>query len=61
MFDILLAEDRPKIESFRVETPIGALESDSGSHIIDIISVVGVLAIVYIGKSILKKYFTWNK
>ena len=58
MFDILLAEDRPKIESFRVETPIGALESDSGSHIIDIISVVGVLAIVYIGKSILKKYFT---
>ena len=57
MFDILLAEDRPKIEAFRVETPMGTLESDSGNHIVDIISVVGVILVLYIAKRILGKYF----
>ena len=55
--DLLLAEDRPKLESFKVETPIGTLESDSGSHIVDVISVVGVIGILYIGKKLLGKYF----
>ena len=55
--DLLLAEDRPKLESFKVETPIGTLESDSGSHIVDVISVVGVIGILYIGKRILWRYF----
>ena len=50
-------EDRPKLESFKVETPLGSLESDSGNHILDIVSVVGVIAILYIGKTILRKYF----
>ena len=50
-------EDRPKLESFKVETPMGSLESDSGNHIIDVISVVGVIAIFYIGKKILGRYF----
>ena len=57
MFDILLAEDRPKLESFKVETPMGTLESDSGNHIVDIISVVGVILVLYIAKRILGKYF----
>ena len=57
MFDILLAEDRPKLESFKVETPMGTLESDSGNHIVDIISVVGVVLVLYIAKRILGKYF----
>ena len=55
--DLLLAQDRPKLESFKVETPVGTLESDSGNHIVDVISVVGVIAILYIGKTILRKYF----
>ena len=50
-------EERSKIESFRIETPMGALESDSGNHIVDIISVVGVIGILYICKRILWRYF----
>ena len=45
-------EERPKIESFRVETPVGTIESDSGNHIVDIISVVGVILVLYIFKRI---------
>ena len=41
-------EERPKLESFRVETPVGTIESDSGNHIVDIISVVGVILVLYI-------------
>mgnify|MGYP003123439640 FL=1 len=41
--------------SFAIETPIGSVKSDSGSHALDIVSVVGVIAILWIGKIILKK------
>ena len=57
MFDILLVEDRPKLESFRVETPMGALESDSGSHIVDVISVAIVIVVLYLAKRVLGRYF----
>ena len=54
-------EDRPKIESFKVETPLGSLESDSGNHIVDVISVVAVVVVLYLGKRIFAggfgKYF----
>ena len=40
-----------------IETPIGKLESDSGNHFIDIISVVGVIAFIYIGKKLIGKLF----
>lgn len=56
-----MVEERPKLESFRVETPMGSLESDSGNHIIDIISVIGVIGALYIGKVIIGKYFKGNK
>ena len=49
-------EERPKLESFKVETPLGSLESDSGNHILDIVSVVRVIAILYIGKIIVRRY-----
>ena len=39
-----------------IETPIGKLESDSGNHFIDIISVVGVIAALYIGKKLVDKW-----
>ena len=46
-------EERSKLESFRVETPMGALESDSGNHMIDVISVVGVIILIMILKKTL--------
>jgi len=50
-----LIQERPKLESFRVETPLGALESDSGNHILDIVSVVGVIIVLYV----IKKMYSW--
>ena len=51
-----LIEQRPQAKSFKVETPIGTVESDSGNHMIDIISVVGVIALFYIGKKLVGKF-----
>ena len=39
----------------KVETPFGSLESDSGNHFIDIISVIIVIAVLYTGKKILDR------
>ena len=41
----------------KIDTPIGSIESDSGNHFIDIISVVGVIAFIYIGKKLIGKLF----
>jgi len=38
-----------------LETPIGKLESDSGNHFIDIISIIVVIAILYTGKKMIDK------
>jgi len=56
LIDTLLTEHRPSPKSFKVETPVGSLESDSGSHIVDVISVLGVIAILYVGKILIGKY-----
>ena len=40
--------DRPKLESFRVETPVGNFESDSGNHTVDVISVFAVIILLVI-------------
>ena len=40
---------------FVIETPIGSVRSDSGSHVLDVVSVVGVIAILWVGKLIIKK------
>ena len=39
-----------------IETPIGTIESDSGNHYIDVISIIGVIAVLYIGKKLVDKY-----
>ena len=54
MSDII---ERPQIKSFKIETPVGAIESDSGNHMVDVASVVGVIVVFYIGKIFFKKYF----
>ena len=37
-----------KTKSVKLETPIGSIESDSGNHIIDILSVVFIIVIVVV-------------
>ena len=44
---------QPKV---RIETPIGAIESDSGNHIVDGITVVVIVLIIYIGKKLVDKF-----
>ena len=39
-----------------IETPIGTLESDSGSHYLDVASIIFVIAVLYIGKKLVDKY-----
>ena len=39
---------------FRIETPIGTVASDSGNHVVDVFSVLGVIVFIYIIKTVLK-------
>ena len=45
---------QPKI---RIETPMGAIESDSGNHIMDGITVVAIILVLYVSKKLIDKYF----
>ena len=36
-----------------IETPMGTLESDSGNHYIDVLSIIFVIAVFYVGKKYL--------
>ena len=48
-------EDRPKLESFKVETPVGSFESDSGNHVVDVLSVFIVIVALYVFKKFVIK------
>jgi hypothetical protein len=37
----------PAAKSFKVETPIGSLESDSGNHLVDVGTVLVVVIILF--------------
>ena len=46
---------KPKVsEKIRIETPIGAIESDSGSHFIDGLTVVIIILVLFSVKKIWK-------
>ena len=45
-----------KTKQFKIETPIGSIESDSGNHAIDVLSVVLIIGLVLIGKKILGRF-----
>ena len=49
---------QPKI---RIETPVGAIESDSGDHVIDSITVLTIILVLYIGKKVIDKFFRSKK
>ena len=40
---------------FSIETPVGTIKSDSGNHFVDVMSVIVVISILFIGKVIIKK------
>lgn len=43
-------EERVKVESVRVETPFGTIESDSGNHMADVLTITVILIILYLFK-----------
>ena len=59
--NFLIAGEPKKIESVRIETPMGAIESDSGNHMVDVFTVIGIITAVYLLKRIFSggfgKYF----
>ena len=45
-----------EVKKMRIETPIGSIESGSGSHVNDFISIIGVMVIFVVLRYVLKKY-----
>ena len=54
--EIPITRDSLMSKKMSLETPIGTIESDSGNHYIDVISIIGVIAVLYIGKKLVDKY-----
>ena len=48
-------EGGQKLESFKVETPVGSFESDSGNHVVDVLSVFIVIVALYVFKKFVIK------
>tara|TARA_R100001244_G_scaffold14557_2_gene16125 strand:+ start:1241 stop:1444 length:204 start_codon:yes stop_codon:yes gene_type:complete len=49
--------ERKSLEKIRIETPMGAIESDSGNHIMDGLTIVILILALYTGKKIVDRYF----
>ena len=49
------------MKRIKVQTPLGSIESDSGNHALDILTIVGVIAVLYVGKKLVDKYVRGNK
>ena len=47
--------ERKKLESVKVETPFGSIESDSGNHVMDVATVVGIVLLFMLLKKMLFK------
>jgi len=45
-----------KTKKVRIETPIGAIESDSGNHLVDIGTVLGFVVFLYLIRKLMKKF-----
>ena len=50
-----------KTKQFKIQTPVGSVESDSGNHIVDVITIIGVIAVLYAGKKLFDKYIIHNR
>ena len=46
-----------KPQQFKIETPIGSVESDSGNHLVDVGTVVIVIVVFFVVKRLVGKWF----
>jgi hypothetical protein len=54
--------NEPQLQpSVRIETPMGAIESDSGSHILDGVTIVVIISVLYIVKKLVDKLIKKGK
>ena len=59
-----IQHDPYKVEQtkrIKIETPMGSIESDSGNHITDGITIVVIIIVLYVSKKIVDKYFRSKK
>ena len=40
----------------KIETPLGAIEADTGSNVLDGVMVVGIILVLYVGKKLVDKF-----
>ena len=60
MSDSITHEEMPMPKKIRLEIPVGAIESDSGSHILDILTIVTIMCLAYVGKKVIDRLFKRN-
>ena len=53
--EIPITRDSLTSKKMSLETPIGKIESDSGSHMFDLFSIIFLIGILYIGKKLVDK------
>ena len=46
-----------KPNQFKIETPIGSVESDSGNHMVDVGTVFAVVVLIFIAKKLIKNWW----
>jgi len=46
-----------KPQQFKIETPIGSVESDSGNHMVDVGTVIAVIVVIFIAKKLIGKWW----
>ena len=51
-----IQQDTLQSKKMSIETPIGTIESDSGNHYLDLLSIIVVIAVLYVGKKLVDKY-----
>ncbi len=56
---IIYEEQMEMPKKIRLEIPVGAIESDSGNHIIDGITVVSIILALYLGKKLVDRFLDW--
>jgi len=55
--DSTKALEHKTLKKIRIETPVGAIESDSGNHMMDGLTIVILILVLYTGKKVVDKYF----
>ena len=43
-----------EVRKIKIETPLGSVESDSGNHLVDVVTVIGIILVFFVFKRIMK-------